>query len=55
MDPDQQHQLEVATAAAERFAELADMAELMGDADGAAKLRLRAAATRERAMNLLDG
>jgi hypothetical protein len=54
MDADRQHRLEVATAAAERFAELADVAELMGDVDGALRLRRRADATRERAMTLLD-
>lgn len=44
----------MATAAAERLAELADVAELMGDADGALRLRRRADATRERAMTMLD-
>lgn len=54
MEPSRQHRLDVATAAAERFAELADVAELMGDHDGALKLRRRAEATRERAMSMLD-
>lgn len=54
MEPSRQHRLDVATAAAERFAELADVAELMGDHDGALRLRRRADATRERAMTLLD-
>jgi hypothetical protein len=55
VDAERQHRFEVATAAAERFAELADVAELMGDPDGALRLRRRADATRERAMTLLDG
>lgn len=54
MDPERQHRLTVATAAAERLNELADMAELMGDTDGASRLRVRAAAARERAMAMLD-
>ncbi len=54
MDPERRHAATVARQAAERFDELADVAELMGDTDGAFKLRHRAAATRERAMLLLD-
>lgn len=54
MDPERRHMLAVATAAAERFNELADVAELMGDVDGATRLRRRAATASERAMALLD-
>jgi hypothetical protein len=54
MDPERRHRAAVATAAAERYNELADIAELMGDADGAMLLRQRAAITSERAMALLD-
>lgn len=43
------------TRAAERLDELADTAELMGDADGAAWLRAEAAGRRHVAMALLDG
>ena len=45
---------EVAVETAERLAELADVAELMGDRDGAARLRTRAAVASDRAMRLLD-
>lgn len=45
---------EVAAEAAERLAELAEVAELMGDGDGAAWLRSRAAVAGDRAMRLLD-
>lgn len=45
---------DVAAETAERLAELADVAELMGDADGAARLRSRAAVVGDRAMRLLD-
>ncbi len=41
---------EVAAETAERLAELADVAELMGDGDGAARLRSRAAVASDRAM-----
>lgn len=41
-------------AAAERITELADTAELMGDADGAERLREQAQAARVRAMQTLD-
>ncbi|MFT4658828.1 MAG: hypothetical protein ACJAXA_002418 [Candidatus Aldehydirespiratoraceae bacterium] len=44
----------VATETAERLAELADMAELMDDTDGAARLRKQAQAISDRAMQLLD-
>ncbi len=54
MTPEHQHRAAVAVEAAERFNELADVAELMGDTDGALRLRRRAAATAERAMSLLD-
>jgi hypothetical protein len=40
--------------AADRFDELAETAELMGDADGAQQLRERALALRMEAMTLLD-
>lgn len=43
------------TRAAERLDELADTAELMGDPDGAARLRGEASANRMQAMDLLDG
>ncbi len=39
---------------ADRFDELAETAELMGDADGAQQLRERALALRMEAMKLLD-
>lgn len=42
------------TRAADRLDELADTAELMGDADGAVRLRDEAGANRMRAMDLLD-
>lgn len=42
------------TRAADRLDELADTAELMGDADGAARLRDDARANRLQAMELLD-
>lgn len=42
------------TRAADRLDELADTAELMGDVDGAARLRGEAGANRMRAMELLD-
>lgn len=45
---------EVAVETAERLAELADVAELMGDGDGAARFRSRAAVVSGRAMRLLD-
>ena len=45
---------EVAAETAERLAELADVAELMGDGDGAARLRNRAAVVSDRAMRMLD-
>ncbi len=45
---------EVAVETAERLAELADVAELMGDGDGAARLRTCAAFASDRAMRLLD-
>ena len=45
---------EVAVETAERLAELADVAELMGDRDGAARLRRGAAVASDRAMRLLD-
>jgi hypothetical protein len=45
---------DVAAATAERLAELADVAELMGDGDGADRLRQRAAVARDRAMRMLD-
>ena len=40
--------------AAERLDELADTAELMGDPDGAARLRGEASANRMQEMTLLD-
>lgn len=46
---------EVAAETAVRLAELADVAELMGDRDGAARLRRSAAAASDRAMRMLDG
>jgi hypothetical protein len=46
--------VDVAAETAERLAELADMAELMGDGDGAARLRGRAAVASDRAMRMLD-
>lgn len=42
------------TRAAERLDELADTAELMGDPDGAARLRSEASSNRMQAMGLLD-
>ena len=42
------------TARAERFSELADVAELMGDEATASRLRRDGARCRERAMALLD-
>lgn len=45
---------DLACRCAERFSELADVAELMGDHDGAARLRRRAADANEHAMALLD-
>jgi hypothetical protein len=43
------------TRAADRLDDLADTAELMGDADGADRLRSEARANRMHAMDLLDG
>ncbi len=43
-----------AQATAERLAELADVAELMDDPDGAARLRRDAARVGDHAMRLLD-
>ena len=40
---------------AERFAGMADTAELMGDDAGAARFRVRAAEFQQLAMRLLDG
>ena len=45
----------VAAETAERLAELADVAELMGDDDGALRLRSRAVVAGDRAMRMLDG
>jgi hypothetical protein len=45
---------DVAAETAVRLAELADVAELMGDDDGATQLRGRAAVASDRAMRLLD-
>lgn len=45
---------EVAAETAERLAELADMAELMGDDAAALKFRSRAASMGDRAMERLD-
>ena len=45
---------EIAVETAERLAELADVADLMGDQAGAARLRTRAAVATDRAMRLLD-
>lgn len=50
-DPTDAHR---AVAAAERLAELADVAELMDDSDGALQLRRRAAQVQSQAMRLLD-
>ena len=44
----------LAAQTAERLAELADVAELMGDGDGAARLRTSAARASDRAMRMLD-
>lgn len=44
----------VATETAERLAELADMADLMDDTEGAARLRKQAQTISARAMDLLD-
>ena len=43
-----------AASTAERLAELADIAELMDDVDGAVRLRRGAEQARVRAMHLLD-
>ena len=40
--------------AAERLTELADIAELMDDSEGADRFRRRASAVRDQAMRLLD-
>lgn len=40
--------------AADRLTELADVADLMGDSDGADRFRRRATDARDRAMRLLD-
>lgn len=48
------NRIEPLTRAAERLDELADIAELMGDGDGAERLRASAAHQRMRAMELLD-
>ena len=45
---------DVAVETAERLAELADIADLMGDGDGAARLRRRASVASDRAMRMLD-
>lgn len=45
---------EVATETAERLLELADMAELMDDLEGAVRLRKQAQTVSDRAMHLLD-
>ena len=44
----------LAAQTAERLSELADVAELMGDGDGAARLRNGAALAGDRAMRMLD-
>ncbi len=45
---------EALASAAERFDELADVAELMGDEDGAARLRAAATNHRLEAFEILD-
>jgi hypothetical protein len=40
--------------AADRFDELAEVADLMGDSDGAARFRRESAMARDRAMTILD-
>lgn len=47
-------ELDALTRAADRLDHLAEMSELMGDADGAARLRSAASTARLRAMSLLD-
>jgi hypothetical protein len=54
MNPAHRQLAAVAAATAERFNQLAEVAELMGDADGASRLRQQAATASERAMALLD-
>lgn len=54
MTVDQRELAHLACRTAERFAELADVAELMGDHQNAAALRRRASDANERAMALLD-
>ena len=53
-DFDTQVDLQGLTAVAERLDGLADMAELMGDPDGAGRYREHARVARLRAMALLD-
>ena len=48
------NRIEPLMRAAERLDELADIAELMSDSDGAERLRASAAHQRMRAMELLD-
>lgn len=54
MEPSRREHAHIAIAAAERFSELADIADLMGDTEGAAQLRRRAASASAQAMALLD-
>ncbi len=54
MRPDRHRLVDELCAAADRFGDLADVAELMGDDGGALRLRQQAARRRAEAMSLLD-
>jgi hypothetical protein len=54
MTRDDPPEVRLLVEAAERFDSLAETADLMGDRDGAASLKERAASYRLRAMRLLD-
>ena len=54
MRPHRHQLVDELCAAADRFADLADVAELMGDDSGALRLRQQAASRRAEAMSLLD-
>lgn len=54
MDDDQRRLAQDLTLAADRYNDLADVAELMGDDDGATRFRAQALSRRMQAMAVLD-